>query len=173
MQWRNSETGKGRLAYNAVIKAYSPRICTTARIRPSVRRHNITAFHSSERLCIPIALYVVLGVSCYILLYVNTYALASTVRFNKPTLPDICLFKTANDLTSHSLAMNSSSAPSSGPGIGGQALLKRRTGMSLEDFRRHYVARHGPIAVPWCLANGVSYYAQVCTPQPGKLRRRS
>lgn len=54
-----------------------------------------------------------------------------------------------------------SRSPSSGPGIGGQALLKRRIGISLEEFREHYIGRHGPIAIPWCLSNGVSYYAQV------------
>jgi len=52
-------------------------------------------------------------------------------------------------------------SPPSGPGIGGQALLKRRAGSSPEEFREHYIGRHGPIAIPWCLANGVSYYAQV------------
>lgn len=58
------------------------------------------------------------------------------------------------------LAMNNSSHPT-GPGVGGQALLKRHTAMSLQEFRDHYSTRHAPIAIPWCLANGVTYYAQV------------
>ena len=57
--------------------------------------------------------------------------------------------------------MSDPTPSNSGPGIGGQALLKRRLGTSTEDFRAHYIDRHAPIAVPWCLANGVSYYAQV------------
>jgi hypothetical protein len=55
----------------------------------------------------------------------------------------------------------STTSPSSGPGVGGQALLKRRAGSSLQEFRNHYINRHAPIAIPWCLANGVTYYAQV------------
>jgi hypothetical protein len=57
--------------------------------------------------------------------------------------------------------MSDSTPTNSGPGIGGQALLKRRLGTSLEDFSNHYIDRHAPIAIPWCLANGVTYYAQV------------
>jgi hypothetical protein len=55
----------------------------------------------------------------------------------------------------------STTSPPKGPGIGGQALLKRRTGTSPQEFRDHYINRHAPIAIPWCLANGVTYYAQV------------
>jgi hypothetical protein len=55
----------------------------------------------------------------------------------------------------------SAKSPSSGPGVGGQALLKRRIGSSPEEFRNHYINHHAPIAIPWCLANGVTYYAQV------------
>jgi hypothetical protein len=57
--------------------------------------------------------------------------------------------------------MSKATTSNSGPGIGGQALLQRRSGTSIQDFRDHYVDRHAPIAVPWCLANGVIYYAQV------------
>lgn len=57
-------------------------------------------------------------------------------------------------------------SPASGPGIGGQALLKRRLDTSREEFREYYITRHAPIAIPWCLANGVSYYAQVYTSAP-------
>ncbi|KAK3672209.1 hypothetical protein LTR78_007962 [Recurvomyces mirabilis] len=42
----------------------------------------------------------------------------------------------------------------------GQGLLKRHEGMSIDDFRKHYTERHALIAIPWFLANGVSYYAQ-------------
>jgi hypothetical protein len=62
--------------------------------------------------------------------------------------------------------MSDSTPSNSGPGIGGQALLKRRTGTSTEDFRAHYIDRHAPIAIPWCLANGVTYYAQVSESAP-------
>lgn len=64
----------------------------------------------------------------------------------------------------HTSTSMGTQSPSSGPGIGGQALLKRRAGSSLKEFRGHYISRHGPIAIPWCLANGVSYYAQVYAP---------
>lgn len=73
-------------------------------------------------------------------------------------------FQSVLDLSCGAHIMADSSPPS-GPGIGGQALLKRRAGSSLEEFREHYVTRHGPIAIPWCLANGVSYYAQVHAPE--------
>ncbi|KAK6442081.1 hypothetical protein LTR95_001700 [Oleoguttula sp. CCFEE 5521] len=43
----------------------------------------------------------------------------------------------------------------------GQGLLKRRTGMTHESFRQYYVEHHGPVALPWCFAMGVTYYAQV------------
>jgi hypothetical protein len=58
-------------------------------------------------------------------------------------------------------AMSNPTTSNSGPGIGGQALLKRRIGTSIEAFRNHYINRHAPIAIPWCLSNGVTYYAQV------------
>jgi hypothetical protein len=69
--------------------------------------------------------------------------------------------RTPSVFTSYTKAMSDSTPSHSGPGIGGQALLKRRLGTSIEDFRNHYIYRHAPIAIPWCLANGVSYYAQV------------
>lgn len=62
--------------------------------------------------------------------------------------------------------MSDSNPSSSGPNIGGQALLKRRIGSPIQDFRVHYTERHAPIAIPWCLANGVTYYAQVCQSLP-------
>jgi hypothetical protein len=62
--------------------------------------------------------------------------------------------------------MSNPKTSNSGPGIGGQAFLKRKIGTSIEDFRSHYVERHAPIAMPWCLANGVTYYAQVSGPIP-------
>ncbi|KAK4574063.1 hypothetical protein LTR86_001824 [Recurvomyces mirabilis] len=46
----------------------------------------------------------------------------------------------------------------------GQGLLKRHEGMSIDDFRKHYTERHALIAIPWFLANGVSYYAQLHRP---------
>ncbi|KAK5718187.1 hypothetical protein LTR17_015760 [Elasticomyces elasticus] len=45
-----------------------------------------------------------------------------------------------------------------------QNLLKRHAGSSMEDFRKHYIERHGKIAIPWFLANGVTYYAQIHGP---------
>jgi len=70
-----------------------------------------------------------------------------------PTKPERTLLYTNS--------MSDSTTPKSGPNIGGQALLKRRPGTSTEDFRTHYITRHAPIAIPWCLSNGVTYYAQV------------
>ncbi|OQN97978.1 hypothetical protein B0A48_16283 [Cryoendolithus antarcticus] len=46
----------------------------------------------------------------------------------------------------------------------GQGLLKRRAGMSHEAFRQYYVEHHGPVALPWCFAMGVKYYAQIHKP---------
>ncbi|KAK5116898.1 hypothetical protein LTR62_006619 [Meristemomyces frigidus] len=46
----------------------------------------------------------------------------------------------------------------------GQGLLKRNASLSAEDFRKHYIGRHGPTAIPWFLANGVIYYAQIHRP---------
>ncbi|KAK3072934.1 hypothetical protein LTR53_005933 [Teratosphaeriaceae sp. CCFEE 6253] len=56
------------------------------------------------------------------------------------------------------------SAPPAGPGLAPQALLKRRAGSSIKEFKEHYIQRHAPIALPWALANGVSYYAQLHQP---------
>lgn len=42
-----------------------------------------------------------------------------------------------------------------------QALLKRRDGVDVESFQVNY-GRHGHLVRPWCLANDVVYYAQVC-----------
>ena len=49
----------------------------------------------------------------------------------------------------------------SGPGTGGQSLLKRHSDLSPEVFRSHHTQCHAPLAIPWALANGVTYYAQV------------
>nr|OQO22913.1 hypothetical protein B0A51_11087 [Rachicladosporium sp. CCFEE 5018] len=46
----------------------------------------------------------------------------------------------------------------------GQGLLKRRAGMSHEAFKQYYVDHHGPVALPWCFAMGVKYYAQIHKP---------
>ncbi|KAK3654669.1 hypothetical protein LTR56_003942 [Elasticomyces elasticus] len=45
-----------------------------------------------------------------------------------------------------------------------QNLLKRHAGSSIEDFRKHYIERHSKAAIPWFLANGVTYYAQIHGP---------
>ncbi|KAK4548127.1 hypothetical protein LTR36_009996 [Oleoguttula mirabilis] len=42
-----------------------------------------------------------------------------------------------------------------------QALLKRRAGSTFEEFSKYYLDHHAKVALPWCLANGVTYYAQV------------
>lgn len=57
----------------------------------------------------------------------------------------------------------------SAPGVGGQALLKRRHGMSIEDFREYYIHHHAHVAIPWCLDNRVIKYVQVrslCNARP-------
>ncbi|KAK5171216.1 uncharacterized protein LTR77_004360 [Saxophila tyrrhenica] len=45
-----------------------------------------------------------------------------------------------------------------------QALLKRRAGTDVESFQENY-KRHGHLVLPWCMANCVSYYAQVHNPR--------
>lgn len=42
-----------------------------------------------------------------------------------------------------------------------QVLLKRRPGTSVAEFRAYYQNHHAKLVLPWCKANGVSYYAQV------------
>jgi len=61
----------------------------------------------------------------------------------------------------HPLAAMSASASASSNGVLTQNLLKRRAGTTIEEFRKHYIERHGKLAIPWFLANGVTYYAQV------------
>lgn len=51
--------------------------------------------------------------------------------------------------------------PVSPPGVGGQALLKRRPSMSIEDFKTYYSQHHARVDIPWCLANRVTRYVQV------------
>ncbi|KAK5135782.1 hypothetical protein LTR08_004608 [Meristemomyces frigidus] len=43
-------------------------------------------------------------------------------------------------------------------------LLKRRAATTTEAFRKHYTERHSRLVMPWCLANGVTYYAQLHGP---------
>ena len=45
--------------------------------------------------------------------------------------------------------------------VNNQILLKRHEGSTIEDFRKHYIERHGPLAIPWFLDSDVTYYAQV------------
>ena len=47
------------------------------------------------------------------------------------------------------------------PANASQNLLKRRVDSTVEEFSKHYKERHGPLAMPWFLENGVEYYAQV------------
>lgn len=47
------------------------------------------------------------------------------------------------------------------PAVGGQALLKRRPGMTSEAFKAYYIEHHARLAMPWCLDNGVVSYVQV------------
>ncbi|KAK0874067.1 hypothetical protein LTS02_000449 [Friedmanniomyces endolithicus] len=68
----------------------------------------------------------------------------------------------------HPLAAMSASARASSNGVLTQNLLKRRAGITIEEFRKHYIERHGKLAIPWFLANGVTYYAQ--TPNPPGFR---
>lgn len=42
-----------------------------------------------------------------------------------------------------------------------QVLLKRRPGTSVAEFRAYYQDHHAKLVLPWCKANGVTYYAQV------------
>lgn len=44
------------------------------------------------------------------------------------------------------------------------AILKRHPSSTPQAFRTHYTTRHAPLALPWCLANGVTYYAQIHAP---------
>ncbi|KAM0715177.1 hypothetical protein Q7P37_009642 [Cladosporium fusiforme] len=52
----------------------------------------------------------------------------------------------------------------SAPGVGGQALLKRRADMSIEDFKEYYIHHHAHVAIPWCLDNRVIKYVQIHRP---------
>ncbi|KAK5115416.1 hypothetical protein LTR85_009876 [Meristemomyces frigidus] len=45
-----------------------------------------------------------------------------------------------------------------------QALLKRRAGSTFEEFSTYYLNHHARVALPWCLAIGVTYYAQIHGP---------
>lgn len=47
--------------------------------------------------------------------------------------------------------------------ITSQGLLTRHPNLSIEEFRTQY-QRHALVAMPWALANGVKYYAQVRFP---------
>ncbi|TKA56347.1 hypothetical protein B0A55_13030 [Friedmanniomyces simplex] len=58
----------------------------------------------------------------------------------------------------------SATAIASSHGVLTQNLLKRRAGSTIEEFRKHYIERHGKLAIPWFLANGVTYYAQTHRP---------
>lgn len=42
-----------------------------------------------------------------------------------------------------------------------QVLLKRRPGTTVAGFRAYYQNHHAKLVLPWCKANGVTYYAQV------------
>ncbi|KAK0939605.1 hypothetical protein LTR29_008854 [Friedmanniomyces endolithicus] len=64
----------------------------------------------------------------------------------------------------HPLVAMSASATASSNGVLTQNLLKCRAGTTIEDFRKHYIERHGKLAIPWFLANGVTYYAQIHRP---------
>lgn len=45
-----------------------------------------------------------------------------------------------------------------------QALLKRNPTMSTEEFSTHWFKNHAAIVLPYFLANGVDYYAQIHNP---------
>ncbi|KAI6809271.1 hypothetical protein KC332_g4746 [Hortaea werneckii] len=45
-----------------------------------------------------------------------------------------------------------------------QVLLKRRPGISVAEFRAYYQNHHAKLVLPWCKANGVTYYAQIHGP---------
>ncbi|RMY83864.1 hypothetical protein D0861_07227 [Hortaea werneckii] len=55
-----------------------------------------------------------------------------------------------------------------------QVLLKRCPGTSVPEFRAYYQDHHAKLVLPWCKANGVTYYAQIhgplkwttCNPDP-------
>jgi len=42
----------------------------------------------------------------------------------------------------------------------GLGLLKRNPALSVDEFKDQYI-HHASVVMPWCLANGVTYYAQV------------
>ncbi|KAK4494280.1 hypothetical protein PRZ48_014578 [Zasmidium cellare] len=44
-----------------------------------------------------------------------------------------------------------------------QFLIKRRTGSTPQEFSKRWL-NHGPLVLPWLLANGVVYYAQIHRP---------
>ncbi|KAI6829851.1 hypothetical protein KC340_g12178 [Hortaea werneckii] len=45
-----------------------------------------------------------------------------------------------------------------------QVLLKRCPGTTVAEFRAYYQNHHAKLVLPWCKANGVSYYAQIHGP---------
>ncbi|KAI7211388.1 hypothetical protein KC333_g7709 [Hortaea werneckii] len=45
-----------------------------------------------------------------------------------------------------------------------QVLLKRRPGTTVAEFRAYYQNHHAKLVLPWCKANGVTYYAQIHRP---------
>lgn len=47
------------------------------------------------------------------------------------------------------------------------ALLKRRPGMSVEEFKAHYENVHLPIGTPFLKGNAVSHQRRYLTPMPG------
>ena len=47
------------------------------------------------------------------------------------------------------------------------ALLKRRPGMSMEEFKAHYENVHLPIGTPQLKGNSISHHRRYLTPMPG------
>ncbi|KAI7265047.1 hypothetical protein KC345_g8604 [Hortaea werneckii] len=45
-----------------------------------------------------------------------------------------------------------------------QVLLKRRPDTTVAEFRAYYQNHHANLVLPWCKANGVTYYAQIHGP---------
>ncbi|KAI7699011.1 hypothetical protein KC353_g16671, partial [Hortaea werneckii] len=45
-----------------------------------------------------------------------------------------------------------------------QVLLKRRPGTTVTAFRAYYQNHHAKLVLPWCKANGVTYYAHIHGP---------
>ncbi|KAI7153004.1 hypothetical protein KC349_g8645 [Hortaea werneckii] len=45
-----------------------------------------------------------------------------------------------------------------------QVLLKRRPGTTVTAFRAYYQNHHAKLVLPWCKANGVTYYAHIRGP---------